>query len=173
MFAQDFIHYSKKNNFMNTASRMVLVILALVCFSGIVSAQVRQTKLYIDDGSGHFTVLTGANGGDTLIFPTGGGTLLTTSGILTVSTETDTAKSANTVTISGKTSAATIVRNGSTGLVTATVTTGTTGQVLYLFNNLVSGQLLTLSGFTIPFGDIGIFIYLSGAWRPLQNNNPG
>jgi hypothetical protein len=141
--------------------------LALVCFSTIASAQVRQTKLYIDDGSGHFTVLTGSSGGDTLSFPSGGGTLLTTGGILTVSTETDTANSSNTVTISGKTSAATVVKNGSTGIVTASVTTGTTGQVLYLFNNLVSGQSLSLSSYSIPFGNIGIFIYLSGAWRPL------
>lgn len=152
---------------MNATSRTVLVMLALVCFSTIASAQVRQTKLYIDDGSGHFTVLTGSSGGDTLSFPSGGGTLLTTGGILTVSTETDTANSSNTVTISGKTSAATVVKNGSTGIVTASVTTGTTGQVLYLFNNLVSGQSLSLSSYSIPFGNIGIFIYLSGAWRPL------
>ncbi len=159
---------------MNVTSRIVVAMLVLVCFSAIASAQVRQTKLYIDDGSGHFTVLTGASGGDTLVFPSGGGTLMTTGGILTVSTETDTAKSANPgLAISGKTSAATVVKNGSTGLVTATVTTGTTGQVLYLFNNLVGGQSLTLSGYSIPFGDIGIFIYLSGAWRPLPPNSIG
>jgi hypothetical protein len=161
-----------KDNIMNATSRMVLVMLALVCFSTIASAQVvRRTRLYIDDGSGHFTMLTGAAGGDTLTFSSGGGSILTTGGLLIVSTETDTAKSANTVTISGNTTAATVVNNGSTALVTASVTTGTTGQILYLFNDLGTTQSITLSGYTIPAGKMGIFIYLSNAWRPLPGTS--
>ena len=139
----------------------------IACFSLSSSAQ-RQTKLYIDDGNGHFTVLVGS-GGDTVTFPATGGTLLTTGGNIVISTETDTAKSANTVTVSGNTASATVVKNGATAGVNATVTNGVTGQVLYLFNNLGGGLTVTLKGYSIADGKIGIFIYLAGDWRPLAN----
>jgi len=150
---------------------LILVLLAGMFFTASASAQ-RQTKLYIDDGSGHFTILQGASGGDTVTFPTAGGTLLTTGGNIVISTEVDTAKAANTVTVSGKTASATVITNGSTSDVTATVTTGVAGQVLYLFNNLGTTHNVTLNSYSISDGKIGIFIYLAGAWRSLANSAP-
>ncbi len=57
-----------------------LLIVAIIATSSIfvprATCQVRQTHLYLDDGSGNFTVLSGAPGGSSITFPPGG-TLLT------------------------------------------------------------------------------------------------
>jgi hypothetical protein len=59
---------------------MVLAILALVCFSAIASAQVRQTALYIDDGHGAFSTLTAPLGGGAITLPGASITFPTTNG---------------------------------------------------------------------------------------------
>ncbi|HET6402242.1 MAG TPA: hypothetical protein VFH95_12705 [Candidatus Kapabacteria bacterium] len=150
---------------MKKTSRLVYAIVSISFFSLAAHSQIRQTKLYIDDGSGHFTILQGAPGGDTLTMPTGSGTLQSSGGNLVVSTETDTAKVANTVTVSGNTACAIIVSNGSTASVAASVTAATPGQILYLFNNLATSQSVTFKGLAIGQGTFGIFIYLAGDWR--------
>src|SRR5665213_635970 len=71
---------------MKTSFRTVCLIFAGLLTSitaGIVSdaqAQIRQTSLYIDDGSGNFTVLKSAPGGGTDTMPAGGGTVLLAAG---------------------------------------------------------------------------------------------
>jgi hypothetical protein len=150
---------------MNAISRLLLSFVLIALCSLTASAQ-RQTKLYIDDGNGHFTVLKGA-GVDTVTFPTTSGTLLASGGNIVVSTEVDSAIAGNMVTVSGKTASATIVNKASSGLVTVSVTAGVSGQLLYLFNHLGNTQFVTLSSYQIDDGKFGIFIYLAGAWRAL------
>jgi hypothetical protein len=60
---------------MNTTSRILSVIVSIAFFSFSAYGQ-RQTKLYIDNGSGAFSVLESAGAG-TITFPTGTGTLVT------------------------------------------------------------------------------------------------
>jgi hypothetical protein len=52
----------------------------LLAITSTSSAQVRQTKLYIDDGSGNFTVLHAASGGGDDTVPAGGGSFVVESG---------------------------------------------------------------------------------------------
>ena len=59
--------------------RAIMVAALITAFCTVASAQVRQTVLYIDDGNGNFTKITGAHNGGDFSFPTGGGTILTTS----------------------------------------------------------------------------------------------
>jgi hypothetical protein len=153
---------------MKTTLRFVYAIAMIACFSVASRAQLHQSSLYIDDLHGHFTVLQAANGGGTLTLPAGGGMLQSSGGTAVVSTEVDTAKAANTATITGTTGCATIVSNGSTTDVTATVSTGTSGQILYVFNNLGTTHKVSVNGVAlIADNQIGIFIYLAGTWRLL------
>lgn len=65
--------------------KRISMILAAMIIAGITfgslaaTAQIRQTTLYIDDGNGNFSLLTGARGGGHYYFPVGGGTVLTSS----------------------------------------------------------------------------------------------
>ena len=63
---------------MKTISHIAFAIIIVAFFSFSAHAQ-RQTKLYIDDNTGHFSILqaTNAGGGGTLTFPAGNGTLVT------------------------------------------------------------------------------------------------
>lgn len=152
---------------MKYISRFVFAVLSIVLFSVVAHSQIRQTKLYIDDGSGHFTVLQGASGGGALTFPTGGGMIQSSGGKVVVSTETDTAKAADTVMLSGTTACATIVSNGATSDVTAHIASATSGQVLYLFNKLGTTHNVYFSGFGVGAGNVMVFIYLAGGWQQI------
>jgi hypothetical protein len=48
--------------------KLILVLIAGICFTASASAQ-RQTKLYIDDGNGNFSILSAAPGGGALTLP--------------------------------------------------------------------------------------------------------
>jgi hypothetical protein len=61
---------------MNTTLRLVCAMVIIACFALSSKAQ-RQTTLYIDDGNGNFTTLTAPSGPSSVVFPSGGGTLLT------------------------------------------------------------------------------------------------
>jgi hypothetical protein len=150
---------------MNTTFRLVCAMVIIACFSLSSYAQ-RQTKLYIDDGSGHFTVLQGATGGGTITFPSASGQLLSTASAIAVDTEIDTAKAADTVHISATTSEATIVNNGATSTILAHIPAGTSGQLLWVFNNTT--ETVSLGGATVSTEQIGFFIYIAGAWRMIN-----
>ncbi len=60
------------------AGRAMRVAAAFLLFTAISQAQVRQTKLFLDDGFGNFSTLSGPSGGGSFSFPLGGGTLITT-----------------------------------------------------------------------------------------------
>jgi hypothetical protein len=66
---------------MKRSFSLMLAIAVIALSSLSVSAQVRQTKLFIDDGSGNFTILNAAPGGGTLTLPSSGTLLTTTSTI--------------------------------------------------------------------------------------------
>jgi hypothetical protein len=61
---------------MKNIRRFIVAAILVACFSVTSQAQ-RQTTLYIDDGSGNFTTLTAPSGPSSIVFPSGGGTLLT------------------------------------------------------------------------------------------------
>src|SRR5579884_2675648 len=66
-----------KTNRLVVSVAVAMVAAFLVLFLSVVAnAQIRQIHLYIDDGSGHFTVLSAPPGGGLLTFPAGTGTLL-------------------------------------------------------------------------------------------------
>jgi hypothetical protein len=56
-----------------------VAVLVLSLFVSVSNAQ-RQTKLYIDDGSGNFSILQAASGGGTVTMPAGSGTLALSGG---------------------------------------------------------------------------------------------
>jgi len=74
---------------MKHAIRCLLCYVALAACSSVASSQIRQTKLYIDDGNGNFSILQAPSGGGTLTFPAPGsaGALSSdASGILSIGT---------------------------------------------------------------------------------------
>jgi len=71
-------------NISSTVARVATIVALAFCFfSSRTNAQIRQTKLYIDNGSGGFTTLTAPSGPGTLILPSSG-TVLTTSSTNTI-----------------------------------------------------------------------------------------
>jgi hypothetical protein len=64
---------------MKNISRILLALVALIVFSIPSLAQLRQDKLYIDNGSGQFTILQ-SSGSGTFTFPSGSGTVVTSTG---------------------------------------------------------------------------------------------
>jgi hypothetical protein len=57
-------------NIASTVARVAVIVTLTFCFfASSSSAQIRQTKLYIDDGSGNFSILQAAPGGGTLTLP--------------------------------------------------------------------------------------------------------
>ncbi len=111
-----------------------------ILFLGSAHAQVRQTHLYIDDGTGHFSVLTAATGGGTITLPASG-TLLTSGSTIGAST-----------TWNGNLIGAAY---GGTGL---DITPATKGQLLYTsatgtwdtLNAGTANQVLTMNSSGVP-----------------------
>jgi len=74
---------------MKHAIRCLLCCAALAACASVASSQIRQTKLYIDDGNGNFSILQAPSGGGTLTLPAPGsaGALSSdVSGILSIGT---------------------------------------------------------------------------------------
>ena len=63
---------------MKITFRIIAALIAVASFSLTASAQ-RQTKLYIDDGLGNFSILSAPLGGGTVTLPSGSGSLFTPS----------------------------------------------------------------------------------------------
>ncbi len=61
---------------LSVRAAMVATLACFLCAS-VSTAQIRETKLYIDNGSGGFTLLTAPGSPGTIVFPSGGGTVLT------------------------------------------------------------------------------------------------
>ncbi len=55
----------------------LFAVIAFTLLASTSTAQVRQTALYLDDGSGHISIFSGATGGGSFTFPVGGGMLYT------------------------------------------------------------------------------------------------
>jgi len=123
---------------MKTTYRFIIALIAVASFS-LNSYSQRQTKLYIDDNTGHFTILQAllGGGGGTLTFPIGTGTIVTEppgspagTGMILQPTTPGTAQTGN-FNISGSgtigtTLFVTDIEDGPVGLNINTTTTGVT-----------------------------------------------
>jgi hypothetical protein len=91
---------------------------------------------------------------------------ITTTGKLIVSTESDDLATSTTVALSGSKTfyEVTDASTASTANVTATVTSPTAGQVIYIINNTTHTFDVVLNSQNVHPGRTGTFIYYGGAW---------
>ena len=143
---------------MKITRRFFVAVVLIASLSLSASAQ-RQTKLYIDDGTGLFTILKAALGGGTLTFPNGTGMIVTEppgspvgTGLLLQPGTPGTAQTGN-FNISGVGITGGLTDGGTTDI-EGTTTINTTSGLGTIIGNQTAN--LTLTGQTVDIEDLSI-----------------